>query len=64
MTVYIEGIGEITASEDALNKLSLIAIYASETYTAHEYFALAREANDIGFAIYKALKAAGYYDEV
>lgn len=64
MTVYIEGIGKITASTDTLNTLAMIAGDASEHYTAHEYFALAKQAKDMDWTIYKALKKAGYYDGV
>ena len=64
MTVYIEGIGKITASKDVLNNLAIIAGEASEGFTRNELFGFAKQAKDMDFAIYKALDKVGYYDGI
>lgn len=61
MTVYIEGIGKITASKSALNTLALIAHEAAFSYNKRGLHALADEANRATCTIYNELNAKGHY---
>ena len=64
MTVEIKNIGKITASKEVLNMISLWASQAAERNTLKGYEGLADEADKAASTIYKALKAAGLYENL
>ena len=64
MTIEIKGVGKVTATKDALCELAFIASCATEYNKMKGYNATAQRQNDVFNAIYDALKAVGYYDDV
>ena len=64
MTVEIKGLGTITASEDALNLLSILASEASNGFKKRGREMLSEEAKEIAYEIYEELASIGFYEGV
>lgn len=62
MTVEIKGIGKVTANQEVLNLLSILASEAADHYRENERYALAKEAQKTADYIYCSLKEAGAYN--
>ena len=62
MTVKTE-IGNITATKDVLNEISLAFGRSEEVHKRRGHLALADRDDNISFAIYRALAETGYYNE-
>lgn len=64
MTVYIDGIGEVTASESVLNSIAIVFGEARENYERLSLSSLADEADKARSSIHVELAKVGYYDSV
>lgn len=64
MTLFIEGLGEITASEYVLNDIAILADEAEENLKNRNRKIKASRARDISKAIYEALCEQGFYDNI
>ena len=60
MTIYTNN-GKITADEFTLSYISFLAEEAYRSMERDGYHAVAEEAGEFEQAIYKALKASGFY---
>ena len=64
MTVEIKGLGTITACEDALNYLVILAREASKSFERRNRNFDAEDSKEIANSIYKELKNSGFYEGV
>ena len=62
MTVYIEGFGKITATQNVLNEISIMAGECAKWNDENGYHALASDYKDVSDRIYEALDEQGVYD--
>lgn len=63
MTVKTKGLGAITASEDSLNLISILASEASDNLKKRGREMLSQEAKQISHEIYEALEIIGFYKD-
>lgn len=56
--------GKITATEEVLNYISLIALNAADFYKERGFISMAEESAEFSLEIYDALKLSGIYDKL
>lgn len=56
--------GKITATQEVLTYISLIATYAADRYEEEGLIAISEEAAEFSSEIYEALKLSGHYNKL
>ena len=63
ITITLGNLGDITATKDAFNELSITFYYAKKQYEMEECFGLAKKAEKISTTIHSELEKIGYYNK-
>lgn len=56
--------GKITATQEVLNYISMIACYAADRYEEEGLIGISEEAAEFSSEIYDALKLSGHYNKL